>query len=65
MSSYLPERCPKSAYSSVVGNPDRTCQELWGDLVKGGSFFLGKMRAFGGPADGISAGFCDPERFHA
>ena len=35
MSAYLPVRSAQPPYSSVVDNPDRTCQDLREDLFKG------------------------------
>ena len=35
MSTYHPERSHHQPNSSVMDSPDRTCQDFWGDLVKG------------------------------
>ena len=35
MSQYPAERSPQQPYSSVRDNPQRTCEDMWGDLVKG------------------------------
>ena len=34
MSAYLAVRSPQAPYSSIMDNPERTCEDLWGGLVK-------------------------------
>ena len=44
MAKYPAVRSPQKPYSSLVGNPIRTCDDMWGDLVKGGGIMLFSKR---------------------